>query len=82
MDSNKKTKWIPTDKRFVAFLDLLGFKDKVMRSTHEEIYEELHKISLLPVLKISVTELHFLSFKCCSCKRLFVKVNRTGILYP
>ncbi len=45
MDSNKKTKWIPTDKRFVAFLDLLGFKDKVMRSTHEEIYEELHKIS-------------------------------------
>jgi len=43
--SNKKTNWKPTDKRFVAFLDLLGFKDKVMRSTHEEIYAELNKIS-------------------------------------
>jgi hypothetical protein len=43
--SNKKTNWNPTCERFVAFLDLLGFKDKVMRSTHEEIYAELHKIS-------------------------------------
>ncbi len=43
--SNKKTNWKTTDKRFVAFLDILGFKDKVMRSTHEEIYAELNKIS-------------------------------------
>ena len=43
--SNKKTNWNPKCERFVAFLDLLGFKDKVMRSTHEEIYAELHKIS-------------------------------------
>ena len=39
------TKWKPTDKRFVAFFDLLGFKDKVMRKSHEEIYDELSKIS-------------------------------------
>lgn len=41
------SKWKTTDKRFVAFLDLLGFKDKVMRKTHDEIYAELTKISKL-----------------------------------
>lgn len=44
------TKWKTTDLRFVAFLDLLGFKDKVMRKTHQEIYEELGKISKLKEL--------------------------------
>lgn len=44
------SKWKTTDKRFVAFLDLLGFKDKVMRKTHSEIYEELAQISKLKVL--------------------------------
>lgn len=41
----KKTKWIPTDRRFVAFFDILGFKDLVMRSTHNQIYEKLNQIS-------------------------------------
>lgn len=41
----KKTNWKTTDNRFVAFLDLLGFKDKVMRKTHNQIYDELSKIS-------------------------------------
>lgn len=41
----KRTNWKPTDKRFVAYLDLLGFKDKVMRSSHEDIYAELNTIS-------------------------------------
>lgn len=36
---------IITAERFVCFLDILGFKDKVMRKTHEEIYEELKIIS-------------------------------------
>lgn len=44
------TKWKTTDKRFVAFLDLLGFKDKVMRKSHSEIYEELSKISKIKEL--------------------------------
>ena len=44
---NTPTKWKTTDKRFVAFLDILGFKDKVMRKSHAEIYEELSKISKL-----------------------------------
>lgn len=50
IDKNIPTKWKTTDLRFVAFLDLLGFKDKVMRKTHQEIYEELSKISKLKEL--------------------------------
>jgi len=40
-----KTNWVPTDNRFVAFFDILGFKDLVMRSSHSEIYEKLNGIS-------------------------------------
>lgn len=47
MSDNKENKanWKPTDKRFVAFLDILGFKDLVMRNTHDEIYQILNQIS-------------------------------------
>ncbi len=41
----KKTQWKVTDTRFVAFIDILGFKDKVMRDTHHHIYSQLSKIS-------------------------------------
>lgn len=44
------SKWKTTDTRFVAFLDILGFKDKVMRKSHDEIYDELSKISKLKEL--------------------------------
>lgn len=50
IEKNIPTKWKTTDIRFVAFLDLLGFKDKVMRKTHQEIYDELSKISRLKEL--------------------------------
>ncbi|WP_299365112.1 hypothetical protein [Winogradskyella sp.] len=40
-----KTNWKPTDNRFVAFLDILGFKDLVMRKSHDEIYKSLNGIS-------------------------------------
>lgn len=39
------SKWKPEDERFVAFLDILGFKNKVMREPHERIYQELLSIS-------------------------------------
>lgn len=45
MEKRKRTNWKPTDNRFVAFLDILGFKDLVARNSHEEIYERLNKIS-------------------------------------
>ncbi|MCK4407588.1 MAG: hypothetical protein KAV44_07915 [Bacteroidales bacterium] len=40
-----KTQWKPTDNRFVAFIDILGFKDLVMRNTHKYIYNLLNDIS-------------------------------------
>lgn len=39
-----KEEWNVTTNRFVAYLDILGFKDKVMRNTHENIYDELTNI--------------------------------------
>ncbi len=46
----KKTEWQLTTTRFVAFLDILGFKDMVMRKDHNEIYKNLHKISMDKIL--------------------------------
>ena len=47
LDENleKKKPWNPTDKRFVCFLDIMGFKDLVMRNSHDEIYEMLMELS-------------------------------------
>lgn len=42
---SNRTNWKPTDKRFVAFIDILGFKDLVSKNNHAEIYEQLSKIS-------------------------------------
>lgn len=47
MNESKKTNWKTTDIRFVAFLDILGFKDSVMRNTHDEIYSKLTSINKL-----------------------------------
>lgn len=33
--------WNTTCKRFVAFLDIMGFKDMVFRNNHQEVYELL-----------------------------------------
>lgn len=49
-----KTRWKTRDNRFVCFLDILGFKDKVARLTHDEIYTELSKISKV---KASIQEI-------------------------
>lgn len=34
-----------TDDRFVAFLDIMGFKERVLRSSHEAILHELESLS-------------------------------------
>ncbi len=47
MEKKKTVNWLPTDNRFVAFIDILGFKDLVMRNTHSHIYELLSEISKL-----------------------------------
>ncbi|MFR9543268.1 MAG: hypothetical protein SNH27_14580 [Rikenellaceae bacterium] len=39
------TDWKITDNRFVAFLDIMGFKDMVMRKSHEEVLNDLEKLN-------------------------------------
>lgn len=43
---NKQSrKWEPNCKRFVAFFDIMGFKDFVARKSHKDLYEAMSKIS-------------------------------------
>ncbi len=37
-------KWKNTDKRFVAFFDILGFKDMVLKNSHIDILDNLDKL--------------------------------------
>ncbi len=41
----RKESWSVTENRFVCFLDIMGFKDMVMRNSHKHIYELLYKFS-------------------------------------
>lgn len=36
--------WLVTCKRYVAFIDIMGFKDMVARMAHNDIYEMMKKI--------------------------------------
>jgi hypothetical protein len=45
MKKVENSRWKVTDNRFVVFLDILGFKDLVMRSSHAEIYKLLNYIT-------------------------------------
>jgi hypothetical protein len=40
-----KKAWNLTDNRFVCILDIMGFKDMVMRNPHDTIYEMLNDLS-------------------------------------
>lgn len=42
MDS--KLEWLVTTNRYVGFIDIMGFKDIVTRTSHAEIYEMMKKI--------------------------------------
>lgn len=44
-DVTKRKSWSPTEKRFVCFLDIMGFKDMVMRNPHDKIFEMLTELS-------------------------------------
>ena len=37
----KQPRWPPTCKRFVAFLDIMGFKERMLRKRHEHVLETL-----------------------------------------
>jgi hypothetical protein len=40
----KETQWKITNERYVGYIDIMGFKDMVMRSSHAEIYEMMKGI--------------------------------------
>jgi len=42
----KQDDWNITNKRFVCFFDILGFKDRVMRESHSDIYRDLADIQV------------------------------------
>lgn len=44
-ENKKKTPWSITTNRFVCFLDIMGFKDMVMRNSHKDIYDILQEFS-------------------------------------
>lgn len=50
MQTNKKRKpkrleWQPTAKRYVGFVDIMGFKDMLLRLSHNEVYLMMQKVS-------------------------------------
>lgn len=42
----KEKSWIPTNNRFVVFMDIMGFKDFVARNPHKEVYNMMSKLSI------------------------------------
>lgn len=43
--ATSKGTWKTTTKRYVGFIDIMGFKDRVSRSTHEEIYNMMLRLN-------------------------------------
>lgn len=54
-----QVKWELTTNRFIAFFDILGFKDLVMRRTHDEVLQKLEvlKETIANLGKIHTSEL-------------------------
>jgi hypothetical protein len=49
MDKKKaisnKHEWLPTCNRYVAYIDIMGFKDMIARMPHNEIYKTMMKVA-------------------------------------
>lgn len=43
-EASPKSDWAVTANRYVAYFDIMGFKDMVLRASHNEIYEMMKKI--------------------------------------
>ena len=59
-----KVNWKTTSNRFVIFLDILGFKEFVLRSSHLEVYDRMEKLykSLTIFNKYSKNDIHITTF--------------------
>lgn len=47
----KRVKWEPTCNRFVAYMDIMGFRDMIFRSTHQQILEIMEQFRI-PIKKL------------------------------
>lgn len=56
---SQQSNWELTSNRFVAFFDILGFKDLVMRSTHSQVLE---KLAVLKETIINLGKIHSADF--------------------
>ncbi len=45
-ESPSESAWEVTAARYVAYFDIMGFKDMVLRISHNEIYEMMKKIGI------------------------------------
>lgn len=46
LNKNLEDDWMPTANRYVAFIDIMGFKNMVEKLKHEEIYSMMKKVNL------------------------------------
>jgi hypothetical protein len=49
--NEKKINWKPTCKRFVAYMDIMGFQNLVLTSTHQEVLDIMEKFRI-PIKKL------------------------------
>jgi len=63
----KTDNWETSTKRFVAFLDIMGFKDLISRKTHSEIYDLLNDLSKIIEKVNSPSETAVLTGKSAYC---------------
>lgn len=49
--NKNKPKWSPTCKRFVAYLDIMGFRNMVLREAHKDVLETMETFRV-PIRKI------------------------------
>jgi hypothetical protein len=57
--AEQKDDWIDTRDRFVAFLDIMGFKDMVFRRTNNSVYKML--LSFRPAVLATEKDIQFIS---------------------
>jgi len=77
--AEEKVKWVDTCDRYVAFLDIMGFKDRVYREKHEEVGLMLE--SLRPTVSdIEQTSKAYLSGTSKEIRKGFAKLMNSALI--
>jgi len=73
--------WEPTEKRFVAFFDILGFRDRVMRDSHKQIYKDLKAIQVNEETLYDILDKQSVKNLFGDSKILIVKFSDSAVLF-